>query len=118
MTWAEVTTAFPNDATLAAVDDDEAAIYIGWVDNEVDDAIIGDRSDELRILLAAHLAMVAAGGGSGAGGPVASESVDGVSRSYAVPTSTDDADLSATSYGRRARALMMTSPRARLPRAY
>lgn len=119
ITWAQVPAAFPNDATLAAVDGDaEGATYVSWVDEQVDDDQLGGRADQVRILLAAHLATVVADGGVGLSGPVVSESVDGVSRSYAATASTDGDDLSATSYGRRAMALMRSAPRARLPRAY
>lgn len=119
--WSDVTSAFPNDTTLAAVDGTaggEGETYLEWVEEQVDDDKLGDRADQVRILLAAHLATVVASGGSGASGPVSSESVDGVSRSYAVTASSDGDDLTATSYGRRAKLLMMGAPNARLPRAY
>ena len=116
--WSDVTTAFPNDAMLAAVGATEGQTYVEWIDEQVDDAILGTRADQVRILLSAHLATVVSSGGSGASGPVSSESVDGVSRSYAVTAAADGDDLSATSYGRRASALMRTSPNARLPRTF
>lgn len=119
--WSDITAAFPNDTTLAAVDGaagGEGETYLEWVEEQVDDDKLGDRADQVRILLAAHLATVVASGGSGAAGPVSSESVDGVSRSYAVTASSDGDDLTATSYGRRAVLLMRSSPSARLPRAY
>ena len=118
ITWADVEAAFPNDATLSAVDGaEEGATYVAWVDEQVSDAVLGTRADQVRILLCAHFATLVATGGSGAAGPIASESVDGVSRSYAVATSsTATDDLGATSYGRRAALLMRTTPRARIPR--
>ena len=116
ITWADVTAAFPDDATLSAVDaGEEGATYVAWVDEQVDDGVLGTRADQIRINLAAHLATRVGTGGSGAGGPVSSESVDGVSRSYAVATITDDDELGTTTYGRRAKLLMRTTPRARLP---
>ena len=95
--------------------------YVEWVDEQVDDGVLGTRTDQIRLLLAAHIATVMANGGISsiaAPGPVSSESVDGVSRSYAVTSSDDGDDLSATSYGRRAMLLMRSSATARLPRAY
>ena len=117
--WSNVTDSFPNDTVLAAVDGDaEGSTYVDWVNEQVDDDKLGTRADQVRILLAAHLATVVASGGLGASGPVSSESVDGVSRSYAVSASTDGDDLTATSYGCRAVLLMRSTPNARLPRAY
>lgn len=119
ITWSDVTDAFPNDTTIASVGSTEADIYIGWVDEQVDDAVLGeDRADQIRVLLAAHLATAVFSSGLGPAGPVSGESVDGVSRSYAVTADSDGDDLTATSYGRRAKMLMMTSPYARLPRAF
>lgn len=118
ITWPDVTTAFPNDTTLAAVGSTEAAIYIDWVETQVDEACLGDATDQLRTLLAAHLGTLAASGGFGASGPVASESVDGVSRSYAVTASTTLSDLGATFYGRRAAYLIETEPSTGLPEMF
>ena len=116
--WSDVTDAFPNDTTLAAMGADEGATYVDWVDEQVSADVLGSRTDQVSILLAAHIATVVSSGGSGASGPISSESVDGVSRSYAVTADTEGDDLGATSYGRRARMLMRSAPTARLPRAY
>jgi hypothetical protein len=79
----------------------------------------GEGSPKLRlarIYLAAHYGSLFGSGGSGAAGPVTSESAGGLSRSYGFASSfvfNDDA-LGSTVYGRNYLGLVRTSP-ARAP---
>lgn len=74
----------------------------------------GENSHTLRmarIYLASHLA-TSTNGNSGVTGPVTSESIEGMSRSYAVLSS--DSELGKTSYGGMYKSLLRNGP-GRLP---
>lgn len=69
-----------------------------------------------RIFLAAHIAATTplGGGGGAAGGAITSETVGGVSRSYAAPVNMSGSGYQSTSYGQTFDGLIRTSL-ARLP---
>jgi hypothetical protein len=71
----------------------------------------GARRDLALKYLAAHLGLVSKTSGAG-GGPVSSESVGAVSRSYAVASEQAMADLGGTAWGRE----YLAMARAHLPR--
>ena len=115
ITWTDVTTAYPLDTALSSVPTATQAVYLEWVGQRTSSADLGDITSQVQIHLAAHLgSLFSSGGSSGPAGPVISESVDGVSRSYATPASLVGGALSSTVYGQQAAALMENNLNSRL----
>lgn len=89
------------------------ATVLASVDAQINATQWGDLADFGRLYLAAHLGTVTARGGNGPGGPVASEAVGDLSRSYAnFSPMGSDALLDSTPYGkeyRRLRRLLSSS---------
>lgn len=106
ITWADVLAIAPDlsgvgaTTQVAIVTDVNAQVVEGQFPSVA-------AADRARKYLAAHLATVSKDGGRGAGGPVQSESMGGVSRSYAVfsPAGADPS-LDATAYGKEYRRLL------------
>jgi hypothetical protein len=103
---------------LAAQGDPRIALFITMAEVQVDEDRWGPLADMGTAYLTAHLLTVAgatAGGGVGSAGPVLSETVGRVSRSYAstVSSSAYVDSLGATRYGRefsRLRGLLSLTP--------
>lgn len=105
VTWSDVV-AFPAPE-LAGVASGAQAAILAYVDRQIDPDVWGDYADDGRRYLAAHLASQMGATGSGAGsagtmGPVTSETLGPMSRSYgALSGSTEGmGELAATKYGR------------------
>jgi len=109
ITWTIVQTLYaPNDADIQAVAADPLGNqYVEWAEAETVAACWGDYRDRAAAYLAAHYAKIDASGdgisGGGAVGPISSESVGGVSKSYGSATVNGwvDQELGSTLYGRR-----------------
>lgn len=110
ISWSDVTDIAPD------LEDAPAGLrtkILRQVDYQIDDTVWGDLSDDGRIYLAAHLGTLwfTQAGAVSAAGPVSSESIGPMSRSYAVPSNSsgdDDSGLSLTRFGleyKRLRAL-------------
>lgn len=110
--WSDVVGIAPE---LSSVPPLAQAEILGVVNGTLNAAAFGGESARsyrlARIFLAAHYGSVVSAGGSGPGGPVSSESVGGVSRSYAVfsPMGSDPT-LDKTPYGQQYRSLVRASP--------
>lgn len=121
MEWSEVQAAFPRDTVLASIDSTEGAIYLEMASLQADKDTLGVRYTPVLRLLAAHYGRSLGDASGGNSGDIVSESVDGVSRSYAqvaTQPGESDADWSTTSYGKKALALIRSCPETRLPRMY
>jgi len=90
------------DQSLSEVSNGTQLVILGHVNNYLDVSLFGGEDDDtvklLRILLAAHIGTMALRGGSGATGPISSESTGGISRSYAVAM-TSSGSLGSTTHG-------------------
>lgn len=105
--WSDVVTVAPE---LASVPSSAQALYLAHANNALDVGAFGDVSAArlATIYLAAHVATSSsiAAGGKGA---VASETLGGMSRSYAAPVVTGS-DFESTGYGRMFSALVRSAP--------
>ena len=117
--WADVLTVAPELATT--VNDGAKVMILSYVNGRAMDPANFDGEDGwttrlARCYLAAHLGAGVGKGASGAaGGPVTSESMGGLSRSYSVPSMMSAASaLQSTDYGRKYDDLVANSL-ARLP---
>lgn len=116
--WANVLALAPELSTV----NDQAKVYIlayvngPGVDPSCFDGETGPTTRLARIYLAAHMGSgVDKGAAGAAGGPVTSESMGGLSRSYSVGSVASSADQTgSTAYGRMFEALVKNSL-ARLP---
>lgn len=112
ITWDEVTAFAPGMATFA---DDGQTLVLAEVNTcfNVSYFVDGESSAKLklcRIYYAAHLATIATQGNSGAAGPVTSEMIDRLRRSYAAPSGAVAYDsLDSTAYGKMLRSLVRTT---------
>lgn len=95
ITWTDVTAIAPELSTAALA---TQTAVLASVELQVNDDAWDDLASTGKAYLAAHLATLAARGASGAAGPVTSESVGQLSRSYAAPA-TPSSSLGLTSYG-------------------
>lgn len=101
---------------FVAIDDDRIQLFLDDAADGMSAIIWGERFDTGQAYLAAHFLVngenSAAGGGTGASGPVASRSVDGTSVSYAQVSSTDgsrnEGFYKSTIYGQRYLAILNT----------
>jgi hypothetical protein len=75
---------------------------------------LGDQYDAACTWLAAHLGTISQRKSGNIAGPISSESVGQVSRSYAVPTTESASDLSSTSYGQLAQMLIKNNANTRV----
>lgn len=91
-------------ATLTSVNEEAQVDILAYVHDRVSvDEFGGEESPTLRlarIFFAAHLGSMPQQGSTGAVGPVVSESVGGLSRSYAQLNNASDS-LSSTTYGQQ-----------------
>lgn len=69
------------------------------VDNEVDAAMWNEFADKGKKYLAAHLGTLATRGSAAVSGPVTSESIGPMSRSYSTEAASEAGLLSSTRYG-------------------
>lgn len=98
ITWADVSTFAPE---VASVPSARQTQILAMVDRQVNATAWGDAAVDGALHLAAHYGVMSLRGSSSAAGPVVSESVGPVSRSFAAPSSGGGGDgLEATSYGR------------------
>lgn len=96
-TWAaDVVPIAPNLATAPAA---TQTLVLAIVDRQIDVGVWGAFADDGRRYLAAHLGTLAITGGAGAAGPVTSESLGAMSRSYASLTGNIDPTLATTRFG-------------------
>jgi len=103
ITWAQVTTAYPGDAALAALAVGTQNDILAQVnDEEIHDATWPStaKADRARRALAAHLGAMASAQNAGARGPVQSETVGSVSRMYALSVAQGSNPLDSTGYGK------------------
>lgn len=97
-----------------ALDEDPLNLFIADAYEFLDPAIWESKLDKGALYLAAHMAKLSMSSGMGASGPVQSESVGQVRRSYAVAVATEGDTYEYTGYGRSFLALLMTLPNARV----
>jgi hypothetical protein len=105
LTWPDVLKIAPDLSTLTT---DEKAEVLENVDSQLSEDQIGETKYYLACLYyAAHLGTLVKRGANGAGGPLAGESVGGVSRQYAAfsPMGASPT-LDTTAYGKQYRALL------------
>lgn len=96
ISWTDVTNIAPELATvLTSIQND----ILADVDNEVDDGAWGIFADKGKKYLAAHLGTLTRPGTVGVSGPVASESLGPMARSYATSGVLSAGALSSTRYG-------------------
>jgi len=108
--WDNVLSVAPG---MSSVNTDGRTMILAYVNEVVDFDTMGTGKGTLAAsLLAAHFGTMAIGSASAGGGPVASESVGGISISYAV--STGMGGLGTTEYGRQYIELIKTVPAYRL----
>jgi hypothetical protein len=93
--WADVVLIAPE---LSAVVAGAQTAILADVVLQLDEDTCGTRYDLISKYLAAHLGTITLRGASGAAGPVTSEKVGPLARSYAAPYS-DSTDLESTPYG-------------------
>lgn len=105
ITWAQVVLVAPSLATMSI---DQQTLFLGWA-TSLNATVWGAKLEQASILVVAHYATLFAKGGQGPGGPISSESVGRVSRSYAVPPASD-AFWDRTNYGSAYKALLRTLP--------
>lgn len=121
ITWADV---IAIAAELEDVPDVARAIILAHVNGALNPAVFGKVASLrlARILLAAHLGTYSLPGNSGiSSGDIVSESVGGISRTYAAVTSNASAEeggLDGTTYGQSLKAILRSQVRARLPRVF
>ena len=105
ISWADVTALAPE---LSTVDAGKQTLILDQVNNiEIHDDTwrSAAKANLARRYLAAHLASVTSNG-RGSVGPVQSESVGQVSRSYAISVAQGSSNLDTTSYGKEYRRLV------------
>jgi hypothetical protein len=107
--WDDVTATAPELSTVPV--EMQAAVLTAVAELVSDDAVWGSKLDVGRAYLAAHLATVARR--RGGAGPLQSETVGPVTRSFAVVAAAT-ADYGATGYGTIFESILMTLPLARL----
>ena len=96
ISWSDVVKIAPELSTLAVDTQNE---ILADVDLEVDPGTWNEFADKGRKYLAAHLGTLARPGSVGVAGPVTSETLGPMSRSYSVEGATDAGALSSTRYG-------------------
>lgn len=106
ITWDDVVAIAPELSTVSV---EMQNALIAYVEEEISSTTWGARAARGKVYLAAHLATMSARVGSA--GPVTSETVGSVSRSYAVDASS--APSGSTSYGAEYERLVMTLGAAR-----
>ena len=111
ITWSNVTDFAAN---LSTVDADAAAAILAYANSVLDVSLFGGEDGAtlrlLRIYLAAHLGTAGLRAASGASGPVVSESVGGIARSYAVAAAATDTELQSTAWGQAYLTMLRGSP--------
>lgn len=86
-------------AELSTVPTATQNVILAMVDRQIDDAVWGDMADDGRRYLAAHMGAVY-NSSPGAAGPLVSETLGPMSRSYGASSSSDDDELATTKYGK------------------
>lgn len=98
VTWSDVVTFPAPELSTVATGTQNAILAV--VDRQIDDDAWGEFANDGRRYLAAHLGTLSSGAGAGAVGPVTSESVGAMSRSYGSLSDTSGAGaLGSTRYG-------------------
>lgn len=110
ITWGDVLGTAPELSTISELGQKSILQYV----NQFDYSSIGGTPEEiyyLRVLLAAHFGSVTKRAGSGAAGPVISETAGALRRAYGmIPLSKlSFAGLNATMYGQQALTIMASS---------
>lgn len=82
ITWAQVVLIAPELSTVATATQN---LLLVIVDRQIDGEVWGSYADDGALYLAAHLGTLANGGAAGAG-PVTSETLGPMSRSYGMPS--------------------------------
>lgn len=109
ITWAsDVVAIAPELASVVTATQNK---ILAFVDLQFNTTLWGDKLDMGKTYLAAHLGTLSRR--AGAGGPVVSESVGQVSRSYAASIASGAAMLESTSYGLEYKRLLRQLPGAR-----
>lgn len=110
ITWADVEALAPELSTVPQARQD---FILARVNGELSTAVWGSRINIGRTYLAAHLATRSASGGTPTAGPVTSESVGSVSRSYGSPAGTTAGGFESTAYGEEYARMISQLPGAR-----
>ncbi len=114
--WTDVEALAPE---LSVVSTDGQDFILAYVNEALDLSIFGgEESPKLRlarIYLAAHFGKLSSSGGSMVAGPVISETVGDISRSYANLFSSGAGNFTGTAYGDLYMELVRTCARARVP---
>lgn len=98
---------------FSSLDSDVLDLAIADAYEQLDPDVWENKLDRGALYLAAHLAKLGASGAVGSAGPVQSESVGQVSRSYAVAQLDSGDTYESTGYGRLFLGLLMSLPNAR-----
>jgi hypothetical protein len=112
ITWAAVTAVAPE---LASVPGGVQTALLAMVGVMLPNPnALGDQYDAACTWLAAHLGTISQRKSGNIAGPVSSESVGQVSRSYAVPAMDSASDYSSTSYGQLFQAIVKNNANTRM----
>lgn len=112
--WPDVLAIAPELSTLSTQAQDDILAHVNFaLDPKVFGGVNHPKYRLARIYLAAHLGSTSRSGAQGASGPVTSESVGSISRSYGF-SQASTTGLSGTAYGRQYDELLMSSV-ARVP---
>lgn len=114
VTWADVVAL---DSALSEVSVGAQHSILATAEARTPEAVWGTRRSDAIMYLAAHLGQLVIRGGGGAG-PVVSESVGQVARTYAQPSSMSKGSLESTTWGREYQQLLRTLPAARIGVAF
>lgn len=115
ITWPQVVNL---DATLADVPENAQVWILAFANKALNPKMFTPEAYKLvRLYLAAHFGTLSVPGASGSAvaGPVISESVGGITRTYALTSDASASSFSSTSHGQMYAFLIRTS-KARLPR--
>lgn len=96
ITWADVVLVAPALSTLSTA---QQNLFLSMASTTLNATELGDKYDFACIYFCAHYGAVTKNGANGPGGPISAESTGRVSRSYSVPSSSDEF-WSSTAFGR------------------
>jgi len=96
ITWDDVLLVAPALSTLSVA---QQNLFLSMAETTLNATELGDKYDMACTYFCAHMGTVTKNGANGPGGPISAESTGRVSRSYAVPATSDDF-WSTTMYGR------------------
>lgn len=112
ITWADVTAVAPELATVPVGVQTALLAMVGVMLPNPN--ALGTQYDAACTWLAAHLGTISQRKSGNIAGPISSESVGGVSRSYAVPAMDSVSDYSSTSYGQLLQVIINNNANTRL----